>query len=309
MGNLATAKSRTTRALLFSLVFTYFHHFFIGNGGDPYTSSYLFRNGTTKFFVPLKIYGKVYIEETGGENMNGIFANKFERVCGHKGYSYNYFQLNERARAGSVSKNDDEVSLGFNSAGAQSKAGYIIMDEIGYENCDYISQDGGWKFWTQHFKDEKLRGTPLELHIPCRDPIDHLMSSCNFLSKSIPCDAPTDELLYKSIEQCTLFQDQFHFNLTKQFEVKCYDFKLQFSNYTRYMSNNLQHKRFESLPYFSRDSNKVRNKKNECIWKSPGIEEKVREYLITKYDYYMFCDLCIGGENDILHMQQYELGQ
>ena len=75
------------------------------------------------------------------------------------------------------------------------------------------------------------------------------------------------------------------------------------------MSNNLQHKRFESLPYYSRDTNKVRNKTNECIWKNPDVEEKVREYLITKYDYYMFCDLCIGGEKHILHMQQYELGQ
>ena len=31
------------------------------------------------------IYGHVHMAKTGGTNVNGILANKFERVCGHKG--------------------------------------------------------------------------------------------------------------------------------------------------------------------------------------------------------------------------------
>lgn len=38
------------------------------------------------------------IVSTGGTSINGILANKFERVCGNKGFSYDAYQDNERAR-------------------------------------------------------------------------------------------------------------------------------------------------------------------------------------------------------------------
>ena len=37
---------------------------------------------------PPILYGHVHVAKTGGTSLNGILANTFERVCGHKGYSY-----------------------------------------------------------------------------------------------------------------------------------------------------------------------------------------------------------------------------
>lgn len=34
------------------------------------------------------LYGHVHMAKTGGTSINGILANKFERVCGHKGESH-----------------------------------------------------------------------------------------------------------------------------------------------------------------------------------------------------------------------------
>jgi len=37
---------------------------------------------------PPILYGHVHMAKTGGTSLNGIIANKFDHVCGHKGYSY-----------------------------------------------------------------------------------------------------------------------------------------------------------------------------------------------------------------------------
>ena len=44
-----------------------------------------------------KIFGHVHMAKTAGTSVNGIAANKFERVCGHKGYSYDAYKDNAKA--------------------------------------------------------------------------------------------------------------------------------------------------------------------------------------------------------------------
>lgn len=34
------------------------------------------------------IYGHIHIAKTGGTSLNGMLANKFERICGHKGENH-----------------------------------------------------------------------------------------------------------------------------------------------------------------------------------------------------------------------------
>jgi hypothetical protein len=41
-----------------------------------------------------KIFGHVHVAKTGGSSINVMLANKFERVCGHKGYSYDAYADN-----------------------------------------------------------------------------------------------------------------------------------------------------------------------------------------------------------------------
>lgn len=64
---------------------------------------------------------------TGGTSINGILANKFERVCGNKGFSYDAYQDNERARG--VLLEEGRVKPG--PIGSRSHVGMGTMDEMG----------------------------------------------------------------------------------------------------------------------------------------------------------------------------------
>ena len=52
---------------------------------------------------PSRVIGHVHIAKTAGTEINGELALRFERICGHKGYSYDYFQYNNR-----VSESDSQ---------------------------------------------------------------------------------------------------------------------------------------------------------------------------------------------------------
>ena len=42
-----------------------------------------------------------------------------------------------------------------------------------------------------------------------------------------------------------------------------------------------------------------RDKESECIWKRPDLLQKTKKYLIENFDYYGFCDKCLGSDNEI----------
>jgi len=67
----------------------------------------------------------------------GIMANKFERVCGHKGYSYDAIQDNEEAKLIVASGGTPEPV-------GRSRVFDPTMNAIGFDDCDYVSHE------TQH---------------------------------------------------------------------------------------------------------------------------------------------------------------
>ena len=253
-------------------------------------------NNMTISSHPPILYGHVHLAKTGGTSLNGMLANTFERVCGHKGYSYDAFQDNERAKI-LEKEGKDTFPKG------RSRVMLPQMLEIGFEECDYISVERPWSFWTDTFGNDKFHGLKMELHVPCRDRLDHLMSQCNHNDMKIACDAKTDEELINSVKRCELHLDRYGHDLQKHFDVRCYDFQKQFTDYTEYMSGILQKRRFQSLPYVKRETNAPRNQTNECIWGNATVLEKVEKYLLDTVPYYQFCDKCIGSENEIT-MQQ-----
>jgi len=254
---------------------------------------------------PPILYGHVHMAKTGGTSLNGIIANKFDHVCGHKGYSYDAYNDNEKAKA-----RNGAVVLSGGSVWSRSRVNPRIMSDIGYENCDYISNELDWSFWKQ-FGNGKFHGVNMELHVPCRDRIEHLMSMCNYeehgkvgekglpTKHKIACDAKTDEELFNSVKKCFLYLNRYDHSLLELFDVKCFSFHNQFTNYIDHMSTILSHRRFESTPYVKRETNDVRNKEEECIWYNPEVREKVDKFLLDTIPYYQFCDSCMGSENEI----------
>ena len=259
--------------------------------------------GGTREHTPV-IYGHVHMAKTGGSSLNWVLANNFRHVCGHKGYSYDAYQENERFKGqGGIIKRLDAESW------SRSRVNPGIMSNIGYEECDYISHEMNWNFWLDTFPNGTFHGVPVELHVPCRNRIDHLMSQCNFdvvskwnnrTKQKLACDATTDQELFQSVNNCFLHLRRFDHELLKYFDVKCFDFDKQFDGYVQYMSNVLSIRRFVSEPLAKRESNDSRNKTQECIWNNPVVLEKVDQYLINSVPYYQFCNSCMGSQHEIV---------
>lgn len=121
------------------------------------------------------IYGHVHMAKTGGSSINGMLALQYERVCGNKGYSFNAYQANNKNTRGETNQK--------------------YMVDWGFEDCDYISVETGYSVWrnwgsfwipmTEYFHSLNMT---MELHVPCRDPLEHLMSMCNMKRRSFDCE-------------------------------------------------------------------------------------------------------------------------
>ena len=167
--------------------------------------------------TPVKIYGHVHMPKTAGANLNAVIAARFERVCGHKGYSFDAHQANmryaETARAYNSSSGDNKAGKQELDTGPLVVDSYTalyrlhnrhrvprtIMDEIGYENCDWISHEAEADVWSR-FQKWPL---PMELHVPCRDPVDHMLSQCNHIFHVFDCDGD----MASEIKKCLLGMD------------------------------------------------------------------------------------------------------
>ena len=49
--------------------------------------------------IDTAVIGHVHMAKTGGTTLNGLLALNYETVCGHKGYSFDYFKANQRFNA------------------------------------------------------------------------------------------------------------------------------------------------------------------------------------------------------------------
>jgi len=275
------------------------------------------KDGGLKYTRQTHIFGQVHMTKTGGTSLNGELALNYERVCGHKGWSTDAYNTNERVRkraeknknrtrtnAKDWRKVRDSYTLA-NKARAKSRDNLFsrgrvpkwIGDEIGYHDCDYIIEERPSEFWMQ-FND--FHNSTMELHVPCRDPISHLMSMCNHAGRSFNCTNPD----YRTeAQRCFLagVRSRFKKDLLnlENIHVKCYDYKEQFKGYMEYITPLLQKKRIQS-EYVHRDSNSARDKDSECIWKEPDLQKKVASFLVEDVEYYSFCDECLGSADDLL---------
>lgn len=100
--------------------------------------------GQEKGFVyPDRIYGHIHMAKTAGTSLNGLLAARFERVCGHKGYSYDFYQSNNRSVTSVDSSTLKEQAV--DNLGKIHKGYYRgrvhpeIMEEIGFEGTFLLS--------------------------------------------------------------------------------------------------------------------------------------------------------------------------
>ncbi len=178
----------------------------------------------------------------------------------------------------------DKSCPGFNRVQVPS----AIMKERGFDHCDWISFGKNWNIWKQIFTSEEI-----ELHVPCRDPLDHLMSQCNYNHRQkFDCSAGVD--IASQVKRCLVAESRFNMRLTSLFDVKCFPVK-PVEAYVNYMSQTLRQKR-HVRKYVFRPTNRPRNKSEECIWAFTRLQEDIRQYLVSTFDYYKFCDRCMTSD-------------
>ena len=232
--------------------------------------------------APPELYGHVHIAKTGGTFVNTILAQTREGVCGHKGYS---LDLNNYLEAPWPPTDViHRLYDGYN----RGRVPHAVMDEIGYDDCRYISNEVEWQFWT--------RFPGIQLHVPCREPLGHVLSMCNEAGHIFNCSAPD---LAAEVEKCQRWSDRFHANLLDESvtnaTVKCYAVEAQYrpGGYVDYMGGLLRRKRVQST--YKRFS-PSRNHKHDCILQqTPAYKRRIVAVLQSKWQYFAFCKKCMDA--------------
>lgn len=88
---------------------------------------------SSTFFYPDRLYGHVHMPKTAGTTLNGEMAARYERVCGHKGYSYDFYHTNNRTTTANSFPRD-----GYSKLNPMYNRGRVppwVMDEIGYHGA------------------------------------------------------------------------------------------------------------------------------------------------------------------------------
>ena len=257
--------------------------------------------------LPTTVYGHVHIARTGGSTVNRMLSKKYQRVCGNKGYSLPELtdKVDQARRARREKrKNDMDPKSKLKGLGK-------VMEEIGFQDCDYISHETGWEFW-QALRGKVKVGRPIELHVPCRDPVDHLMSLCNFYDYSLLCEGSEKEFM-SGVRKCLTshrgVEARFSNQLLKSptLTVKCMDFKKQFTDYMDLMGARLEKKAEQQHQIVIQKNSHGRENRTECIWQHPNLMKKARKFMLTNFDYFSFCHRCIESEADIMRAKEKEI--
>ena len=126
------------------------------------------------------------------------------------------------------------------------------------------------------------------------------MSQCNHGRKEFTCNYQNNSELHGVISKCLVSWGRYSNKLKQNFDVRCFDFRQQLTTYMDYMSAHLVKRRFVSHPYVQWETNRKRNKTNECIWRDESLANRTRD-LLMQYEYYEFCDKCMGSGDEITH--------
>ena len=244
------------------------------------------------------MYAHLHVAKTGGTSLLYELAHLYQNVCGNK---YN-------------SKNIVEKNLDFFKTYEGNE--YQLMSI--QDQCDYFSAEVVYSFW---IKQNWTR--PLELHIPCKDPIQLLMSNCYWPPKNnvgFDCSptSVTPEALGRQIDNCIKERLRFNVNLyekapSRNITIKCFDYKKGFNEYIEYMGQHLERNpTIENLVKFKKykkvtkrvkvrrpNSYSGRNKTAECIWNDSDLLQRVKTYLFEKYSYFPFCAECLHSSHDL----------
>jgi len=257
------------------------------------------------------IYGHVHVAKTAGSSLVDLLVSKYDGVCSNK-MSSRMVNNNQRF-IGNRCKKEIKDSRGLTRSRhlwryPADGNGCDWHNKCAWNDhrCDYVSSEGDATFWT-----DVNWSRPMELHVPCKDEINILMSNCFFHHDKTGFDCSpgntTKKELTSQIEACfggnSRITRRFNKKLVEDAEksnditLKCFDNTITFDAYQDYMDERLHHRGIVAEVKTCRP--RLRNKETECIWKHPKLIKRAIKIMRKNYYYFDYCKQCLGSSDDI----------
>eukprot|EP00934_Nitzschia_sp_Nitz4_P000713 Nitzschia sp. Nitz4//scaffold28_size193895//134169//135370//NITZ4_001674-RA/size193895-exonerate_est2genome-gene-0.135-mRNA-1//-1//CDS//3329546009//713//frame0 len=296
------------------------------NSRKPASNSIPTNTTVSGFTYPPYVFGLVHMAKTAGTYINSYLAANYERVCGNKGNSFNIASRYRLVRetAESLLRQNKTPCYNLKCKFGKNKEPFQPAGENqkqGFEDCDYIAleqQPYVWGELAQTLSESPLSDSDkeipssdthpvqIQLHVPCRDPIDHLLSQCNHRRRKFEC-TPNATIWQTTIDNCMVEPKRFRYESWSEnplLQVKCFS-DSQVPSYLEYMSGMLQPRRRKVVDYVNLSSNRARKKSKECLLSDDTLAREVRAYMMKTYPYYRWCQDCLSGPDNLLshHIQ------
>jgi len=259
------------------------------------------------------LYGHLHMTQTAGAEINGRLAAQYDRVCGSRGYSVDYYQYNKRLQNSTNHPMlvDSVSNATLDSTMNRGHVPYYIMQEIGFEDCDWISLEQPWQVWSNILPTLGYigRNWTLELHVPCRDPLDHLLAMCLENGYELDCYAENLSMELKACMMSAMDRFSLELEFDSKIQLKCFA-SLDIDSYIVQLASRLESKRIPAV-YVPRGGNDsltfldVVDERGsvqwlECFMEHPAIADEVRQSLLDNFEYFRWCDGCLGSKDDLL---------
>jgi len=237
-----------------------------------------------------------HLAKTAGSTFNRIVARRYYGVCGHKGYTF-------------AQKYEDETHPNTDSA----HPGYGLdrvhparMSKWGWHNCALITHETSWQHLGNIANDtvwymdgpniSSARIPQTKLLVPCRDPVDHMLSQCNHRRLNFTNLTIKFGNCSSVIDRCKVQWNRYDHRLISYFDkVVLFEYD-DFNSVIQYLDESLPKRVFDlddSANGFFR-TNKDRSRENE-IFTPQCPEEELRQTLLQAWSYYRLCDAFLGA--------------
>jgi len=230
-----------------------------------------------------EIFFHVHLAKTAGSTVNRVVARRYYGVCGHKGYSF------PQNLEDTVRERTDARFKGF----GLDRVHPTRMKSWGFHNCAFISHERGADAFTELVRLDTFQNVTKTGIIPCRKPVDHLLSQCNMRGINVTNLVSNNSSCPEIISSCSLAWDRYNDSLLDVFDriilFRYDDFDPLIARLDRTMPRRVI--ALADTHYYR--SNRPRNTQNENFGMSCPIST-LREHLMRSWSYYRLCDNLLG---------------
>jgi len=230
-----------------------------------------------------EVFFHVHLAKTAGSTVNRAVARRYYGVCGHKGYSFSQ-NLEDTVR-----KTTDARFQGF----GLDRVHPSRMESWGFHNCALISHEIGADALMKMVRLDTFQNVTKTGIIPCREPVDHLLSQCNMRHISVTNLVSKNSSCPEIISKCELGWVRYDDSLLNVFDriiLFRYD---DFGPLIARLDRTMPRRVIELAQAYNYMTSRPRNTAYEKLGMSCPIST-LREHLMRSWSYYRLCDNVLG---------------